>query len=108
MANPQIRCWFSQMKKLFLMTDEGLQKLFVYLHRKFSLCRCSSLLDAAIFLFSLVANILTESLDGTKVHGQNQILHLLDLFNLLTRYFTILSIISTLSPSWFPRMVKFL
>ncbi|KAI3837501.1 hypothetical protein MKW92_042125 [Papaver armeniacum] len=63
---------------------------------------CSSLLDAAIFWFSRVTNILTESLvlpvistndrfklgyelwDGTKIHGQNQMSHLLDLFNLLT------------------------
>ncbi|KAI3839267.1 hypothetical protein MKX03_005968, partial [Papaver bracteatum] len=58
---------------------------------------CSSLLDAVIFLFSRVTNIPTESIvlpvisindrfmlgyelwDGTKIHGQNQISHLLDL-----------------------------
>ncbi|KAI3894748.1 hypothetical protein MKW92_010075 [Papaver armeniacum] len=46
-------------------------------------------LDAAVLLFSRVTNISIESLmlpDGT-IHGENQISHLLDLFDLLIRYF---------------------
>ncbi|RZC62357.1 hypothetical protein C5167_024125 [Papaver somniferum] len=81
------------------MTDEGLQNLFSVLGSQIFI----QSLDAAVLLFSRVANIPTESLvlpvistndrltlgcelwDGTTIHGQQQILHLLDLFNLLIR-----------------------
>ncbi|RZC94018.1 hypothetical protein C5167_016713 [Papaver somniferum] len=120
MANPQIRCWFSQfyqivsggteingvveeMKKLFLMTDEELQKLLSVLGSQIFF----QSLDAAVLLFSRVTNIPAESLvlpvistndrltlgcelwDGTIIHGQEQILNLLDLFNLLISKATI-------------------